>query len=164
MVARRPDRSLHDGTPRHRNAVHPTAGRADGPDRNAAGLRGPLLLALVTARPLPRGRGGQALHLYDFETRKWTTVFEGGNDYPAWAPDEASVYFWGYATGRGQRNDVYRLWLADRRLERVWSSVDFVGEGSINEVPWLGLAPDGSLLTMRSKTTRAIYAFDWEAP
>jgi Tol biopolymer transport system component len=124
---------------------------------------------LFSPRWSPSGRyiaamkRGAYLTVHDLETGRWNPLYDHDVDFPVWAPDSASVYFRRNATGKGQDSDVYRVWIADRRVERVWSAEGFVFEQSVG-APWLGLAPDGSLLSMRSTTMRAIYAFDWEAP
>ena len=40
---------------------------------------------------------------------------------PAWAPDDKSIFFTGERDGRGE---IYRVWLADKRVERITSGID----------------------------------------
>lgn len=40
---------------------------------------------------------------------------------PAWAPDDKSLFFTGERDGRGE---IYRVWIADRRVERITSGIN----------------------------------------
>jgi hypothetical protein len=85
----------------------------------------------------------------------------GGADWPSWSRDGVWVYFW--ATTRTGESGLGRVRVSDRRLEPVATPRGLVGEGMFG-VPWWGLAPDGSLLTLRSTSFWGIYALDWETP
>jgi Tol biopolymer transport system component/DNA-binding winged helix-turn-helix (wHTH) protein len=126
---------------------------------------------LFSARWSPTGRHIAALArrektnglmLYDLATRQWTTLYDaGGADWPSWSRDGVWVYFW--ATTRTGESGLGRVRVSDRRLEPVATPRGLVGEGMFG-VPWWGLAPDGSLLTLRSTSFWGIYALDWETP
>jgi hypothetical protein len=91
-------------------------------------------------------------------------VYENGSPaWPSWTRDGSAVYFWAVPRARTEETGIYRIRLRDRRLELVTRARDFTIEG-VWVPPWWGLAPDGSLLMLRSTSTRGIHAFDWEAP
>ena len=84
----------------------------------------------------------------------------------------------------GQRPLVYPTWTRDgaafvgfnpdaKRVERwSWSTKRFepvadVGDTTLViwfQVPWMGLAPDGSPLVVRDRSASDLYVLDWEAP
>ena len=61
------------------------------------------------------------------------------------------------------RQALDRIRMGNRRPERVAGAPGFARDGFWTST-WWGLAPDGSLLMLRSASTWGIYAFDWEAP
>ena len=98
--------------------------------------------------------------LFEFATQGWVELAESpGAVALAWSPDGRSI---GYLTdGR----DVYRIRIMDHHLERVVSLKDekwAVGVGGVGG-PWIGQAPDGSILYLREQSVRHIYALDWDA-
>ena len=104
------------------------------------------------------------LALYDFHTREWTRLYgDGLADWPTWTRDGSAVYFWAVPRARTEETGVYRIHIRGGRLERVASAPAFARDG-LWTPPYWGLAPDGSLLMLRSTSTWGIYAFDWEAP
>jgi Tol biopolymer transport system component/DNA-binding winged helix-turn-helix (wHTH) protein len=113
---------------------------------------------------LARRKDHRGLMLFDVETQRWTSLWsDGAADWPHWSPDGTRVYFRGTPGGKSDEVGVYRIHVRRRTLERVLGAAKFAGEG-IAGVPWWGLAPDGSVLTLRSTSFWGIYAFDWEAP
>ncbi|HXZ20572.1 MAG TPA: protein kinase [Candidatus Acidoferrales bacterium] len=96
-------------------------------------------------------------------TQKWSEIARppgGGIASRSWSADGKYVYF---DTGRGKDPAIYRLRIADHKLERIVSLTGFrraVGFG----VPWSGVTPDGSPLVLRNVGTQEVYALDWEAP
>ncbi|MGE5125829.1 MAG: hypothetical protein ACM3PV_06045, partial [Betaproteobacteria bacterium] len=50
-----------------------------------------------------------------------------------------------------------------RRVETVVEVADMPLVSPLH-APWMGLAPDGSPLVVRDRSTRDLYTFDWEAP
>jgi hypothetical protein len=102
--------------------------------------------------------------LFDVAAQRWTTLWsDGGADWPSWSGDGTHVYFRGTLNGPRADTGVYRIRVRDRKVERVAGPSRFAGEGIVG-VPWWGLAPDGSLLTLRSTSFWGIYALEWEAP
>jgi len=114
---------------------------------------------------LSGGRGADVgLVLYDFDSQQWTRLYgEGGADWPSWTRDGTAIYFWAVPRARTGETGVYRVRLRDRKLERVARAPAFARE-SFWIPEWWGLAPDGSLLMLRSASTWGIYALDWDAP
>jgi Tol biopolymer transport system component len=76
-------------------------------------------------------------------------------DYPNWSHDSSFVYF--VKRIENEEDTVYRVSLNSRKPERVASLVGT--PRVINEVytQWVGLAPDGSPLLLRSADLRQIY-------
>jgi Tol biopolymer transport system component len=78
--------------------------------------------------------------------------------HPNWAPDGRSF------TGLDRRARKIMRWSRDTgRLETVGDVSDVLLLTWV-VVPWMGLAPDGSPLVVRDRSTRDLYALDWEAP
>jgi Tol biopolymer transport system component/DNA-binding winged helix-turn-helix (wHTH) protein len=104
----------------------------------------------------------QKLKLYDFTTGRWRELNEPhiAVSYPSWSRDGKHLYFRSF-----YQNDsaMFRLRVDDLKLER-W--VDLNGFRLAPGVfgPWVGLAPDDSLLVLRDAGTQDIYALDWRAP
>jgi hypothetical protein len=63
----------------------------------------------------------------------------------------------------GERNRVERLTLATRRIE-VLGELGETPLFNVGSPPWLGIAHDGSPVVTQDRSTRDLYAFDWEAP
>ncbi len=103
---------------------------------------------------------GQKLMLFDFATQKWSELAQASIGYPQWSADGKYVYF---DTGYSAEPIIYRVRLADRKLERVAS---FKGFRRVITpwVSWSGLTPDGSPLLMRDTGTQEVYALDFEEP
>ena len=77
-----------------------------------------------------------------------------------WSADGKYVYF---DTGSGAEQNIYRVRLADRKVELVTNLQDF-RRAMLPWVSWMGLTPDGSPLVMRDIGTQEVYALDFEAP
>jgi Tol biopolymer transport system component len=106
----------------------------------------------IAALTLPQTK----IMLYDMRTHEQTQLTEteaGG--WPSWSRDGQYVYF---ASGDAWN----RLRIRDRKLERLASLKDL--KWAPSAAFWVGLAPDGSLLSTRDAGTNEIYALDWEAP
>jgi Tol biopolymer transport system component len=98
-----------------------------------------------------------ALLLYDFSSQQWRPLVEGTYvGYPAWAHDSASLF----VTEDGQR---VRYRTADGRREVVHT---LEGVRQINRLlgPWVGHAPDDSILALRDTSIDEIFAFELETP
>jgi Tol biopolymer transport system component len=122
---------------------------------------------LVLPRCSPDGRyivattrDQQKLRLYEISRQKWTDLVVQDIGYPQWSADSKSVYF---DSRLGAELAVYRVRIADRKLERV------ADIGNFNRVvqawvSWMGLTPDGSPLFMRETGSQEVYALDLEGP
>jgi hypothetical protein len=78
--------------------------------------------------------------------------------HPNWARDGQSFVGLNIRTRR-----IERWSKATRRLETV-AEVGDIPLVSWVHAPWMGLAPDGSPLVVRDRSTRDLYTLDWEAP
>jgi serine/threonine protein kinase/Tol biopolymer transport system component len=107
------------------------------------------------------------LMLLDISTQKWTEVVGSEGVYPSWSRDGKYVYFrespFG-GCGPGHSPRILRLRVGDRQVENVVEEKD-VGRMTTGTItPWLGLAPDDSLLFARDIGTVEIYALDVDLP
>jgi eukaryotic-like serine/threonine-protein kinase len=117
---------------------------------------------LFSPRWSPDGRHLAALSanslrllLYDFASQHWRPLVEGPYvGYPAWARDSASVF----VTEDGRR---VRYRIANGRREVVHS---FEGLRQINRLlgPWVGHAPDDSILVLRDTSIDEIFTLELE--
>jgi eukaryotic-like serine/threonine-protein kinase len=103
----------------------------------------------------------QNVMLFDFKTRRWVELANGGEFYwPSWSQDSQYVYFIDWKTESG----VYdRVGIRDLKRERVAKldrelAIDIFGGG------WVGLTPDGAPLAPIVDRTTEVFAFDWRAP
>jgi eukaryotic-like serine/threonine-protein kinase len=103
---------------------------------------------------------GQHLMLFDFAARNWSELASVNIGFTQWSGDGKSVYF---DTGSSTDPAIYRVRLADHKLERVASLKDF-RRVVTPWISWSGLTPDGSPLLMRDIGTQEVYALDFEAP
>ena len=95
------------------------------------------------------------LLLYDFASQRWRPLVERTYvGYPAWARDSASLF----VTEDGRR---VRYRVDDGRKEVVHS---FAGLRQINRLlgPWIGHAPDDSILALRDTSLDEIFALELE--
>jgi Tol biopolymer transport system component len=77
-----------------------------------------------------------------------------------WSRDGKYIYF---DTGLSADPAIYRIRVADRKLERIASLRGF--RRAVNAwTPWSGIAPDGSPLVLRDVSSQEVYALDLEAP
>jgi Tol biopolymer transport system component len=100
---------------------------------------------------------GAGLVLFDFATRKWTTLAKQSVDNKGWSWDGRYFYF---DTFEGSDSAIFRVRLSDRAEERIvslkgirraWGPLGW----------WMGLAPDDSPLVLRDISIEEIYALDW---
>jgi len=99
-----------------------------------------------------------SLVLFDFQTQKWSELAKVRAAFPNWSSDGQYVYFLRWL----DKPAVLRVRINDRKLEQVSDLADLPTTGNIG--PWLGLAPDDSLLLLKDLGTQDIYALDWEQP
>lgn len=102
------------------------------------------------------------LLLYEFATRKWTTILKdrGFIGYMEWADGGKDILF---DTFNVPEPAFYRLRLSDLHLDTVVKIGDirrFFGAFG----PWTGIAPDGSPLLVRDISKEEIYSLDLDLP
>jgi Tol biopolymer transport system component len=103
---------------------------------------------------------GQKLMLFDFAANKWSELSHIGVGNTQWSRDGQYVYF---DNGSSQDPAVYRVRVADHKVESVCSLKDFRRALSY-WIAWMGLTPDGSPLLMRDTGTQEVYALDFHVP
>jgi len=120
---------------------------------------------LYAARWSPDGRyivampsDALSLVLFDFQTQKWSQLAKIRAGFLNWSRDGQYVYFLRWLDNPA----VLRVRITDRKVEQVSDLTNLPTTGNIG--PWLGLAPDDSLLLLKDTGTQDIYALDWEAP
>jgi serine/threonine protein kinase/Tol biopolymer transport system component len=99
-----------------------------------------------------------SLVLFDFQTQKWSQLAKGRAGFPNWSRDGQYVYFLRWLDNPA----VLRVRITDRKVEQVSDLRNLPTIGNIG--PWVGLAPDDSLLLLKDTGTQDIYALDWEVP
>jgi Tol biopolymer transport system component len=113
---------------------------------------------ILTMEQPPEGRA-QALYWAFFVDRgRWERLGPMPIAYPNWSRDGQSFVGFNEATRR-----IERWSRATGRLEAV-ADVGDIPLLTWVVVPWMGLAPDGSPMVVRDRSTRDLYALDWEAP
>jgi serine/threonine protein kinase/Tol biopolymer transport system component len=103
---------------------------------------------------------GQRLMLFDFTTRKWSELVKMNVGFTDWSRDGKYVYF---DTGLSDNPAVYRVRVADRKVERV-ADLKGVHRTVFAWIPWSGATPEGSPLVVRDISSQEVYALDFEAP
>jgi Tol biopolymer transport system component len=96
------------------------------------------------------------LCIYNMQTHARTKLARIGAGYPTWSRDGRYIYFEDNAT-----SGWYRVGIKDRRMEHLASLKLKMAPETLG---WIGLAPDGSLISTRDAGSTEIYALDWEAP
>jgi hypothetical protein len=78
-----------------------------------------------------------------------------GAGYPTWSRDSKYVYF---------ENNACSIWYrANVRNHNVEEFVSLLGlRQPANSLGWVGVAPDGSVISARDVSTQNIYAIDWD--
>jgi Tol biopolymer transport system component/DNA-binding winged helix-turn-helix (wHTH) protein len=104
--------------------------------------------------------GARRLKLYDSRSGLWIDLGIGDADYASWSQDGRYIYF--NTLSNPKDPGLFRLRVADRRLEKLYARKDIMLAGIYGL--WSGVAPDGSLLVLRDSGTRDIYAIDVDLP
>ncbi len=93
--------------------------------------------------------------LYSLATRQRRQLTTMAASWPSWSSDSQYIQF-------AHDTEWYRVRIRDGKVERVLSLSNLkTAEGSLG---WLGLTPDGSLISTRDVGSTEIYALDWETP
>ena len=106
---------------------------------------------------MPADQSG--LMLFDFKTRKWSTLFEGIPEFLNWSRDGRFVYF---LQLHGNSPGVERVSVPDGKFEEVASLKGLQITGSFGS--WLGLTPDDAPLVLKDAGTQEIVSMDWHEP
>ena len=115
---------------------------------------------LWSARWSPDGRYIAALDpkfhlaLYNTETRARTELTSIGAGYPSWSADSQYIYF-----ENNGSTEWYRVRIKDGKVEQMASISGL--KMSPAGLGWIGLTPDGSLISARDAGSSEIYALDW---
>jgi len=97
---------------------------------------------------------------FDFVTQKWTELAKMDVGWDNWSADGKCVYF---DTGRGKEQAIFRVRIADRKLERI-ASFKGLRRATTGGGLWSGLNPDGSPLLMRNVGSQEVYALASRVP
>ena len=118
---------------------------------------------LFAARWSPDGKYAAApdrkshLILYDMASHERTVLSTAGAGYPGWSPDSRYVYFQNRPCTILYRVDIHTREVKTlANLESLRVAADSLG--------WVGVAPDGTVISARDVSTRNIYAVDVEFP
>ncbi len=96
------------------------------------------------------------LCLYNMQTHARKELTEMGVGWPAWSRDSQFIYFEDNRT-----TAWFRVNIKDGKVERLasFSALKFAPLTG-----WIGLSPEGSLISARDVGSTEIYALDWEGP
>jgi eukaryotic-like serine/threonine-protein kinase len=108
-----------------------------------------------------RGRDSKGVMVFNVGSKKWSKLTELPVGYYHWARDGKHIYF---DTMVEKEPAIYRVRVADRKLEKVASLKDLPRRAWGSLGAWTGLAPDDSPLALRDASTQEIYAFDVDFP
>ncbi len=118
-----------------------------------------LISLLTVARGHHRGRPEtNALRLVFSEMSELASASTG---FTQWSADNKYVYF---DTGFSADPAVYRVRIADRKLERLADLKKPPARVVTDRLSWSGLTPEGSPLLMRDVGAQEVYALDFESP
>ncbi len=96
--------------------------------------------------------------LYSLDKAAWKEIGGWNWAYPSWSRDGETI-----AAYNQKERRIERWSRRTGRLEVVADASD-IPLASWANASWIGLAPDGSPLILRDRSTRDIYALEWEAP
>jgi Tol biopolymer transport system component len=105
---------------------------------------------------------GSQIRLFDFRTRQWTTLARGlGIGPPFWSRDGKCIYF--QDTYAGPEQPVFRVRVADRKIERVVSSRQLL-QSNVTGYVLAGLGPSDEPIASVIRSNSDLYALDLELP
>lgn len=117
----------------------------------------------------PDGKYLAALHtvaeqvaIHEFDSGKWSALNQTSGGGLAWARDSSALYF---ITRKG---DTYRYDPANQKLTPLAKLPEYLAlnatGAALEGLKFLGVAPDGALLTVRDKGSSELYALKWQEP
>jgi eukaryotic-like serine/threonine-protein kinase len=95
--------------------------------------------------------------LFDFHTRKWTTLLKAIAGFANWARDSRSVF-----VSNESSQSVSRIAVPGGKVEQVVSLKGIQTTGIFNH--WLGLTPDDEPLVLKNTGTQEIVSMDFHGP
>ena len=105
---------------------------------------------------------GSQIRLFDFHTRQWGLLATGaGLSPPFWSHDGKYVQYQDVYGGAEQ--PIYRVRIADRRVERLVSSRQIL-QSNVSGYLIGGLAPDDGPITSVERSNSDLYAMDVDLP
>jgi Tol biopolymer transport system component len=105
----------------------------------------------------------RSLMLFDFSTQQWSVWLhtdDGTVGYPVWARDGKSIYIERFLSAEPS---VHRLKLGESKSESFLSWKDLRRFSGVWGA-WSGVAPDGSVLSVRDVSSHEVYALDLQLP
>ena len=102
----------------------------------------------------------EKLMIYDLIRGGWSELVTMNVASPSWSRDGRYIYFMSFYQ---DDSAVFRVRVEDRKIEQ-WALLTNVRLTSGRFGPWMGLAPDDSVLVLRDVGTQDIYAFDLQRP
>jgi len=105
----------------------------------------------------------RSLMLFDFNTQQWSVWLhaeDGTIGYPVWAKDGKSIYVERFHSAEPS---VHRLKLGESKSEIFLSWKDLRRFGGVWGA-WSGVAPDGSVLSVRDMSSHEVYALELQVP
>jgi len=104
----------------------------------------------------------KGLMIFEMATMKWSKLIDLSVGFqPYWSRDGKYVYF---DTLVANEPAIFRVRVADRKLEKVVSLKDLPRRAWGSAGAWTGLTPDNSPLALRDNSTQEIYALDVDFP
>jgi eukaryotic-like serine/threonine-protein kinase len=94
--------------------------------------------------------------IFDFKRGQWSSLFDELVPNNLFSRDSKFVYY------EDTNAVVHRIDVVNRKSETVMSLKNLSRPSIPYWPPWLGLAPDNSILAMRNVGTQEIYSFDWQ--
>jgi hypothetical protein len=95
------------------------------------------------------------LRLYDMTTHRAAVLTSSPVGYPAWSLDNKYVYFENPTSTAWYRVDVER-----RRVELLQKLPGL--ETALNSSGWVGMTPDGTVISARAVNSSNLYALELE--
>jgi Tol biopolymer transport system component/DNA-binding winged helix-turn-helix (wHTH) protein len=110
---------------------------------------------LISAVDIETGR----IMAFDTSSHQWSALGGPHADQTAWSADGQYLYYASWFPGDPA---IFRIRVSDRRQERVTSLKNV--RRPEHDLPWLGVAPDGSPLLLRDLGSQEIYSLDVDWP
>ena len=108
------------------------------------------------------GSNGQEVRLFDFRTRKWTTLAKDPAaqfSFPVWSKDGTVIYC---IYNAPKARALLKVGIAGRPPEKL-GDLSEIGQSNLG-VDWMALAQDGSPAFAATTSGREIVAYTWDAP